>query len=160
MALTTITGGREWSRSRLRDGAGHGRVGVPPDYQRRGDSGVAPLPRLSAARRGPAVCADAHAPDLHGSRLTPRGRLVVAVIWLAMAVSAVLMVVVIPGGDDAPAVTTKVMVEPGETLWLLAGYVQPGADRAETVATIMTLNGLESASEIRPGDILIVPVEP
>jgi hypothetical protein len=167
MAMTTVTRVRERSRSRLHDGGG--RVGVPSDIQWRDegwpdegwrDGGLVTPLRRSAPPRGPAVCANAHAPDLHGSRLTPRGRLVVAAIWLVMAVVAGLMVAMIPGGDEEPAVTTIVMVEPGETLWSLAGHFQSGADRHETIATIMAMNGLESASEIRPGDTLIVPVEP
>jgi hypothetical protein len=113
----------------------------------------------AVGRGGPVVCTDSHAPDLHGSRLTPRGRVLVALVWLVMGVIAALMVATIPGdGSQATAPTTKVMVEPGVTLWQLAGHVQPTADRHDTVATIMSLNDLESASQIRPGDILIVPV--
>lgn len=115
----------------------------------------------AGVRAGPVVCADSHAPDLHGSRLTPRGRLVVAVVWLVMAAVAALMLATMPGeGSQQPVDTTKVMVEPGETLWQLAGNLQPGAGTHETVATIMSLNDLESASQIRPGDILLVPVQP
>lgn len=115
----------------------------------------------SGLRRGPAVCTSSHHRDLHGSRLTPRGRVVVALVWLLMAATAALMLATVPGdGGRAPATTTKVMVEPGQTLWQLAGVVQPAADRHETVDAIMSLNGLESASQIRPGDILVVPVEP
>lgn len=170
MAMDTVTG--HWSDERPAWGSGR-RSGVTQRDAGTWDVGdgagrAAPVsaPRRravspSGARRGPAPCADAHAPDLHGSRLTPRGRLIVAMVWLLMAASAVLMLATLPGdGAEPPVMTTKVMVEPGQTLRDLAAHVQPTADRQETVAAIMSLNGLESASQIRPGDILVVPVEP
>lgn len=170
MAMDTITGHRNGGRpawgSRRHAGVaarGASARGVLEDV-RPGDApaGVPQRrPEHSVGRRGPAACADSHAPDPHGSRLTPRGRVVVALVWLVMAVVAALIVVTVPGdGSRAPVTTTKVMVEPGETLWDLAGDVQPAADRHDTIAAIMSLNGLESASQIRPGDILLVPVEP
>lgn len=169
MAIDTVTGpwGSEHRamEARRRAGALGRRAGAHTVLNDFGpDDGPVVVSRhLPAARavgrRGPVVCRDSHAPDLHGSRLTPRGRVVVALVWLAMAAIAVLMVAAIPGdGSQAPGPTTKVMVEPGETLWQLAAQVQPGADRHDTVAAIMSLNDLESASQIRPGDILIVPV--
>lgn len=170
MVMDTITD--YWSDDRPASGAGRRAPasGRETDFRWiRDDRGVGSdpvaVPRRGqaqrAGRRGPVVCTDSHAPDLHGSRLTPRGRLVVAVVWLVMAAVAGLMLAAVPGEDSQPpTVTTKVMVEPGETLWQLAGQVESGTDRHETVATIMSLNGLDSASQIRPGDILLVPVQP
>lgn len=171
MAMDTVTG--HWSGGRSASGVERGAggsgqgasmYGVVDEVRPRNPPVAVPLRRSapgSGGRRGPAVCADSHAPDLHGSRLTPRGRVVVAMVWLVMAAVAALMLATVPGdGSQAPAMTTKVMVEPGETLWQLAGDVQPTADRHDTIAAIMTLNGLGSASQVRPGDILIVPVQP
>lgn len=169
MAMETVTGHRSGERpawAARRDAGVSARKASAAGVVGDGGPGNGPAvgagrrPVRSVERRGPAVCADSHAPDLHGSRLTPRGRVVVALVWLAMAVVAALMVATVPGdGSAAPVVTTKVMVEPGVTLWDLAGDVQSGGDRQGTVAAIMSLNDLESASQIRPGDILLVPVE-
>lgn len=168
MVMDTVTD--YWSDDRAASGAGRRAVsGRETGFREvrdvgRGGVQVATPHRRPAVRSGgpgPVVCTESHAPDLHGSRLTSRGRLAVAVVWLVMAAVAGLMLATVPGeSSQPPAVTTKVMVEPGETLWQLAGQVDSGADRHETVATIMSLNGLESASEIRPGDILLVPVQP
>jgi LysM repeat protein len=87
---------------------------------------------------------------------------VVALIWLAMVAAGALMVTgQLGNASGAPAVaTTKVMVQPGDTLWHLADIAAPEADLREAVSEIMRLNGLDSASDIRPGDVLVVPVQP
>ncbi|MFW5898977.1 MAG: LysM peptidoglycan-binding domain-containing protein, partial [Jiangellaceae bacterium] len=56
-----------------------------------------------------------------------------------------------------PAETATVVIRPGDTLWGLAGDLAPGADRRVTVDQITELNGLPSAGEITPGDVLVVP---
>ena len=48
------------------------------------------------------------------------------------------------------------MVQPGETLWQIAEAAVPSADPRETVAVIMELNDLESAS-VQAGQGLLVP---
>jgi len=94
-------------------------------------------------------------------RLTRRGRVVVRLLG-----GAGLLLVVgfgVLGGPSALAgpeaervpVAERVVL-PGETLWGIAGEVAPGADRRETVAQIMELNGLSSA-EVAAGTRLSVP---
>jgi nucleoid-associated protein YgaU len=116
-------------------------------------------PRLVSRPRS---CEGSAAPDLHGSRLTARGRVVVAVAWLALAVLATAPFLRL--GDrqsdqriERPTVTTTVVVEPGDTLWALAREVDAAADPRTVIGTIIELNGLRSAADIHPGDRLVVP---
>ena len=96
--------------------------------------------------------------------LTRRGRLVVSAIALVLlVVSAVLA----SGGGPAtagtagtkgspPAVTERVTVAPGETLWAIAQREAPGVDPRETIARILDLNALES-SAVQAGRVLELP---
>jgi nucleoid-associated protein YgaU len=106
----------------------------------------------------PVPCEGAARPDLHGSRLTARGRVAVAAVWLVLAVLTAVPVVRL--GDrqvERPVVTTTpVVVEPGDTLWALAREVDAAADPRAVIKTIIELNGLHSA-DIHPGDRLVVP---
>ncbi|WP_166351516.1 LysM peptidoglycan-binding domain-containing protein [Phytoactinopolyspora limicola] len=147
------------------------------DVMDAGESGaVVAMPRVASARsvdvrRAPAVaprpvrprgrvhgCATPAAPTLHGSRLTRRGRLVVAAIWLVLVAAAVVPFVRASGGVDANVQTVPVQVEAGDTLWRVAQEVQPGADPRVLVDAIMEINGLTSVHDIQPGDRLLVPM--
>jgi hypothetical protein len=62
------------------------------------------------------------------------------------------------GAASVPDRTTVVRVEPGESLWELAGRVAPGSDADAVVARIQELNGgLEGG--VTPGQPLTVPSE-
>jgi nucleoid-associated protein YgaU len=95
-----------------------------------------------------------------GSRLTRRGRVVVAIVWLAL-LGAGLGVLTgtdpVPDGRPDVGVTTTVEVRPGDTLWGIAGQLTPGADLRETVAAIVELNDLGPEPALRPGETLVVP---
>jgi hypothetical protein len=106
--------------------------------------------------RGPVACDGSLPPDLHGSRLTSRGRVVVAVVWLLMAAVAAFPLF---RSDDVqrPVTTTTIVVEPGDTLWTLADEIDPAADPRTVVDAIVELNGLRSGGDIYPGDLLVVP---
>ena len=56
-----------------------------------------------------------------------------------------------------PSETTVVRVQPGESLWELAGRVAPRSDASAVVERIRELNGVEGAVE--PGQPLTVPFE-
>jgi hypothetical protein len=95
-------------------------------------------------------------------RLTRRGKLV---ILFALVVAGVLLVLAGPGlfGGSAAAGTTPsspvsryVVVQPGQTLWQIAGQVAPNADRRETIARIVDLNALPG-SVVAPGQRIAVP---
>lgn len=122
------------------------------------EPGVRPSARRrSPARPAPKTCHGAAAPDVHGGRLTRRGRLVVAAAWLLMLAAAVFAFVGPWGGGEPAGATATVRIAPGDTLWEVAGDVAPSADPREVVADIMELNGLDSASDVRAGDMLVVP---
>ncbi|MFL6089818.1 MAG: LysM peptidoglycan-binding domain-containing protein [Aeromicrobium sp.] len=94
-------------------------------------------------------------------KLTRRGR-------LAMFVSTVLMLVVLAvilGSNTAatdqpgaPVPATMVTVEPGQTLWDIAGEANPNGDVQDTVSDIMRLNSIESAGGLQAGDTIAVPL--
>jgi hypothetical protein len=94
-------------------------------------------------------------------RLTRRGRLVVrllggAGLLLVVAVGVLTGPSALAGPESGRVPVAQRVVLPGETLWGIAGEVAPGADRRETVAQIMELNGLSSA-EVTAGTRLSVP---
>lgn len=95
-----------------------------------------------------------------GVRLTRRGRLVLVVLVAAMAFALLSLVQVAAqagdGSGDAGAAGTAWVVQPGETLWVIAERVDPGTDPRETVARIVAMNDLPSASVVA-GQELVVP---
>ena len=97
--------------------------------------------------------------DLHGSRLTRRGRLVVTAVWVLLAAVAALGMLR-PGlaADPAPDGTTTVVVQPGDTLWQLARGLDTSADPRTTIDAIVELNDLRSGADIAAGDVLVVPL--
>jgi hypothetical protein len=72
-----------------------------------------------------------------------------AVVGLGMLAGSV--------APSVPAETTVVRVQPGESLWELAGRVAPDSDAAAVVERIRELNGVEGA--VHPGQPLTVPVQ-
>lgn len=147
--------------ARLDSGGSHAflRV-VRPGEQPRGR--VVTYPRRPATRPRAVACEQSHAPDLHGSRLTPRGRLVVAMLWVVLAAAAASAVLLPRTGttDVGKVETTTVVVEAGDTMWGLARSIDAEADPRAVIDTIVELNGLRSGADIRPGDVLLVPVGP
>jgi LysM domain-containing protein len=60
-------------------------------------------------------------------------------------------------GPTLPSATTVVRVQPGESLWELAGRVAPDSDASSVVARIRELNGVDGG--VQPGQPLTVPFE-
>ena len=94
-------------------------------------------------------------------RLTRRGRLVVLLVVLAVLLGSSWLLTqsgvgAVPERDARPVIG-HVVVQPGETLWEIAGRVDPEADRRVTVARIVELNGL-SGAEVGAFQRLAVPV--
>jgi LysM domain len=92
----------------------------------------------------------------------PRLRLPVS--WMlavaGVACAAVVGLGVLSGSGESsvPSRTTVVRVEPGESLWELAGRVAPGSDASAVVDRIRDLNG-GLTSGVTPGQPLTVPSE-
>lgn len=98
-------------------------------------------------------------------RLTRRGRrLVRTVVVLTLVVLAFGGFVLGQGGvsvagtaSQGPA-TTRVVVQPGQSLWSIAADALPELDAREAVLRIADLNGLAPGARLTPGQGLILPV--
>ncbi len=92
-------------------------------------------------------------------RITRRGRLVLATL-IAVPVLAVSLLVTSPGAlaESTPSSNDfdYVTVMSGDTLWSIAELIDPTGDPRDTVAELMTLNQLTSAS-LTPGQELAIP---
>jgi nucleoid-associated protein YgaU len=128
------------------------------------DDRVMPVRRRPVRRTGSRVasaCADTAGPTLHGARLTRRGRVVVVLAWVVLVAIAAVPVVRTVGGEPAPVpITETVRVGHGDTVWDIARAADPTGDAREVVSTIVELNELDSVTDIRAGDRLVVPAAP
>lgn len=110
----------------------------------------APVRRDGDARRPGAV------PEgrLH---LTRRGRVVVALLGLAVVLAGAMGGrAVADGPEQATEVTTHAVMS-GETLWQIAADVAaPGEDVRDVVLRLQDLNGLASGS-LQAGQVVLVP---
>jgi len=91
-------------------------------------------------------------------RLTTRGRVVVALLWVVIVVAAGFGVTR-AWETVEPVPTQTVVVSPGDTLWGLAVEARPGDDPRATIARIVEINSLGPWHDIHPGDELLVPSE-
>lgn len=118
-------------------------------------AGIRPL---GVARPGPAVrvAGAAGSPAL---RLTRRGRLVLTGAATLMALVGSLGIAGAgEAGEGRPdGSTVTVTVQPGQTLWGIAGGVSSGLDRAQAVEDLKALNGL-TTPYVHAGQRLVVPV--
>lgn len=73
-------------------------------------------------------------------------------VTAAIVVGALTLI----GHGGAPR-TQLVTVEPGDTLWSVAGRAAPELDPRNVIAQMMTLNGLRD-SDVVVGEVLRVPV--
>lgn len=138
-------------------------TGAP--YRRRGRAAAATGRAVRAGGRAAAPTGRAVAPASRAAapvRLTRRGRAVVAVLLLLLAVTVLGLLrapaTATTGGRGASAspVAERVTVRPGETLWQIAERAAPGVDPRDTVARIREMNGLRT-SAVEAGRVLWVP---
>lgn len=115
---------------------------------------------LSAGLGRPCAQRRPTAPAGGPARLTRRGRLLVSLAVLLLAITGGVL---LTGGGAAlagthpPAVSHRqVTVAPGQTLWQIAERTAPGSDPRETVQRILDLNGLQT-SEVQAGTALLLP---
>ena len=98
-------------------------------------------------------------------RLTRRGKIVL--IWIPLMLLTALLLSLAgffnspakasdAAGDLAVTPTVTVTVQPGESLWAIAGTVAPERDARDVVADIVQLNNLP-AGTVLPGQQLYVP---
>jgi hypothetical protein len=98
-------------------------------------------------------------------RLTRRGRIVLVGLPLVLLAALLLS---LTGMLNSPAKaadtsgglsvtpTVSVTVQPGESLWAIAGAVDPGRDPRDVIADIVQLNDLDGG-RVMPGQQLFVP---
>lgn len=97
-------------------------------------------------------------------RLTRRGRLIRTVTASALLLGMVAVGAERLTGEPAravagpagPVITASVVVEHGDSLWVIAQRVAPASDPREVVHRMRELNGLRS-NLIQPGQVLLVP---
>ena len=92
-------------------------------------------------------------------RLTRRGRRVVAILALIpIAITFLLIGMRGAQASDASvaAMTSTIVVKPGQSLWDVAASINPAKDPRETIWVIQQLNGM-TTSEVLAGQELIVP---
>lgn len=91
-------------------------------------------------------------------RLTRRGRIAIVAVALLIALGGFVAfgpsVIATDESGPEPAIVT---VQPGETLWEIAGRVNPDGDVRSTVDDIAELNGISDAGQLRMGTELAVP---
>lgn len=90
--------------------------------------------------------------------LTRRGRLLItALVLMVLAGLFVFSAGRSEAGDpSSAATTTRVVVQPGQTLWQVAAEAMPGTDTREAITHIRELNAL-TTSVVLPGQSLLVP---
>ena len=149
-------------RGIMGQGAGHGssrHSNVYPINPGRNSSPASP------ARQGARAVVSAGRPKQPPLRLTRRGRFVFFGVPLILLAAFILS---FSGFLNAPAKaadsadqlsltpTVTVTVQPGESLWAIAGSVAPERDPRDVVADIVQLNNLDAA-RVMPGQQLFVP---
>lgn len=117
---------------------------------------VIPAPRAEQRSAGRAV-------DLRGSerrssvRLTRRGRLVVFLAGLLVAMTAGFVLATGSTATEHSEPTTTIQVGDGETLWQIAGSLAVEGHTADMVEHIKDLNGLHGSALVA-GQELRVPL--
>ncbi|HZK04866.1 MAG TPA: LysM peptidoglycan-binding domain-containing protein [Actinomycetaceae bacterium] len=90
--------------------------------------------------------------------LTEGGRIA---LRIAAGAAAVVLALVVGGLlgfalRGVPVAGESVVVGAGDTLWSIAAAERPASDVRDTIAQIVSLNGLESAT-VHPGQLLVLP---
>ena len=93
-------------------------------------------------------------------RLTSRGRLVLVLLFVALALALFALVgpnsMALPGDAKLEPVRT-VQVQPGQTLWDIARQVAPDQDPLAVVDAIVDLNALTDPGALQVGQRLGIP---
>ena len=132
------------------------------DSQRNADSQQNAAAQRAADSRGTSVSRPGKPPRL---RLTRRGRVVLIGLPLVLLAAVILSLTGLlnspaRAADNASGLTVTptvtVTVQPGESLWAIAGKVDQGRDPRDVIADIVQLNDLR-AGKVMPGQQLFVP---
>jgi Tfp pilus assembly protein FimV len=98
-------------------------------------------------------------PSRASTRLTVRGRVLVVSIVMLTVLALWAWWGNSTAASDVPhhATSHSVVVEPGQTLWDIAGRIAPDHDARQVVADIEDLNGLSDPGSLPAGQSLYVP---
>lgn len=128
-----------------------------------------PAGESGARSRGPSSPTVRRAPGSVSAgplRLTRRGRRLVRTVVLGLTLVVVLTLVSVGLGAVSSATegssgptTTRVVVQPGQTLWSLAGAALPDLDPRAAVSAVAQLNGLSPSARLVPGQPLLLPLD-
>jgi hypothetical protein len=147
-------------RSGRSTGRPTGRLGGRPSNPPRA-SLATPLGRPAAQPRPVVATVAAQRPlapaIARPTRLTVRGRRLLALLFVAMVSMGV---VVGQASVQVPAEgggAVSVVVQPGDTLWGIAAERVPSADPRVVVQRLVSMNGLANPNDITAGDELSVP---
>ncbi|NHT18334.1 LysM peptidoglycan-binding domain-containing protein [Cellulomonas sp. IC4_254] len=89
--------------------------------------------------------------------MTRRGRVVVALLGLAVVLGGLVGGRAVADGPEQATEVTTHAVQSGETLWQIAASVAgPGEDVRDVVLDLQQLNGLSDAS-LQAGQVLLLP---
>jgi hypothetical protein len=135
-------------------------VTTPASIGTRAQAPRAQAPRAHASRpRAPKAGRVLVATTANPVRLTRRG---IAAAWVATAAVGVLMMLAAyaswssaDAAQSSVRPTGTVRVEPGDTLWTIAGRIAPGRDPRNVVSDLRRVNQLGSAA-LTPGQVLQV----
>ncbi|MDQ0864228.1 LysM peptidoglycan-binding domain-containing protein [Arthrobacter globiformis] len=132
------------------------------DSQRTAVSQLRAVPQPRAVSQSRAASRPGKPPRL---RLTRRGRIVLIGLPLVLLAALILSLAGLlnspaKAADTAGGLTVtpavSVTVQPGESLWAIAGKVDPDRDPRDVIADIVQLNDLQ-AGKVMPGQQLFVP---
>jgi Tfp pilus assembly protein FimV len=117
---------------------------------------TAATPRLSVGGQQPRPAR----PRTAAVRLTRRGRLVLVLLFVALALAVFALVgpnsTAVPADAKLEPVRT-VQVQPGQTLWDIARQVAPDQDPRAVVDAIVDLNALADPGALQVGQRLGIP---
>ena len=133
---------------------------VPAQLPGQRESRSAPLRLVPPIERGDARPARVRS-AVPTVQLTRRGRLVVLAVLLVAGVGMMIGLTGVFGSAAAGVAPTSpatrtIVIQPGQTLWSIAGQVAPGTDRRDTIARIVELNALPN-SAVSAGERIAVP---
>lgn len=104
------------------------------------------------------------APGVTRLRITARGRRLLTAL-VAIPVAAAIAYAALTGGSAlasgepaGPAAFDTVTVQPGDTLWSIAGEIAPAADPRDVVAAVSRLNVIDGGV-IAVGQHLAIPAQ-
>lgn len=79
------------------------------------------------------------------------------VLILLLALTSIFLLMGNTGVADEPVAVTSYVVQPGDTLWSIAGVIsEPGDDVRDVIAEVRQLNSLSSSS-LQIGQALVIP---